>query len=537
MTRWNEIIIWMERHLRLITLIAAALSTVVYPGAAWLLYHRLGFPLDDAWIHQTFARNIAQRGEFAFLPGQPSAGSTSPLWSLLLASVYLLPFDYRVTTYALGALFLAATALLVYRLSLCLFPDKRYLALLAALFALFEWHLNWAAFSGMETILFTFLSLLLLDIALHTRPGQPSTVGGLPSAIGGRLAAIGLIGSLLFLTRPEGVVLFFLIVFFVLRHHLVGRRWRALFEHGAVIGMTFTVPLIPYVAFNLSTTGLLLPNTFYAKQAEFSEMLLYAPLWRRLVWLQPGSVGSSGLEIRLGTATVTFVGAQVLLLPGFLLAIYLAAKERRLAVGLTLAWWFILPILYALRLPAIYQHGRYLMPTISLMLPIALWGTSRWMASVSGSLLGRVISKSLAISTGLLVILFWLRGAQAFALDVDIMDCQVVETAAWLEANTPRDAIIAVHDIGAAGYLLPRRLVDLAGLITPEVVPFIRDEERLLDFMRSKSVDYVVTVSRWYPAIVQDTRVRLVHRQFCPTVVAAGGEEMAVYRTVWEAPR
>ena len=47
-------------------------------------YYRGGFPLDDAWIHQTYARSLAQTGKWEFLPGQSSAGgSTSPLWSML----------------------------------------------------------------------------------------------------------------------------------------------------------------------------------------------------------------------------------------------------------------------------------------------------------------------------------------------------------------------------------------------------------------------------------------------------------------------
>jgi len=57
-TRWQD---------RLIGL-AALVSVLVYVLAARSL-DETGFPLDDAWIHQTYARNLGERGEWAFLPG------------------------------------------------------------------------------------------------------------------------------------------------------------------------------------------------------------------------------------------------------------------------------------------------------------------------------------------------------------------------------------------------------------------------------------------------------------------------------------
>src|SRR5207244_5142763 len=45
-----------------------------------------GFPLDDSWIHLHFARNLAAGAGFSYNPGVPIAGSTAPLWTLLLGA-------------------------------------------------------------------------------------------------------------------------------------------------------------------------------------------------------------------------------------------------------------------------------------------------------------------------------------------------------------------------------------------------------------------------------------------------------------------
>ena len=48
---------------------------LIYLAVCAVLY-RIGFPLDDSWIHLTFARNLAEHGQWAFRLGVPSAGST-----------------------------------------------------------------------------------------------------------------------------------------------------------------------------------------------------------------------------------------------------------------------------------------------------------------------------------------------------------------------------------------------------------------------------------------------------------------------------
>src|SRR5579859_7993032 len=127
----------MSAHPALVFLLAASISVLVYLGAS-ATGSPMGFPLDDAWIHQTYARNLGLRGEFSFIPGQPSAGSTSPLWTGLLAVGYLARIDPLVWTYALGTALLALNAWLVYRLVLRWWPGALSAALAGGLLVTLE---------------------------------------------------------------------------------------------------------------------------------------------------------------------------------------------------------------------------------------------------------------------------------------------------------------------------------------------------------------------------------------------------------------
>ena len=126
-------------------ILLVATTLLLYLGYS-LHYGRLGFPLDDSWIHQTFARNLALYGQWAYNPGEISAGSTSPLWTILLSPGYLPPLDHKVWTYLLGAIFLSLTGWVARRLYLALFPRQEGLSYLLGLFLPLEWHLAWAAF-------------------------------------------------------------------------------------------------------------------------------------------------------------------------------------------------------------------------------------------------------------------------------------------------------------------------------------------------------------------------------------------------------
>jgi arabinofuranosyltransferase len=503
--------------------LTALLATAGYLIFAYT-HGLIGFPLDDAWIHQTYGRNLAETGQLAYLPGQPSAGSTSPAWSFLLSVGYLLGVDYRLWAHLLGALALAASAWFTSHLFLRLSPSRTTAALLAGLLCATEWHLVWAAASGMETTLFIALSLALLDYFFsHVGAASDPATGG-PASLKQeqtiiRAIGIGLLAGILTLTRPEGLGLAGLVVgasaILPLPQDRQTVRQRLLAAGASLIALA--IILAPYVAFNLNRSGSVFPNTFYAKQAEYRVQLQALPLPLRF-WqvLSP-----------------TLIGAQVLLVPGFCFAIYRLLRDRRWPALLPLLWWLAFLSVYALRLPASYQHGRYSMPSIPLLILYGSWGTAVLLQPYSSHLGLRVLSRAAPPAIGLLALLFLVRGAFAYRDDVGFIQGEMVATARWLAVHTAPGELIAVHDIGAVGYLTDRPLLDLAGLITPEVIPFIDDADRLAGWVVQHGTAYAVFFPDFSPTYVRlaaDPRFLAVYCTGYGWTQTMGHQNMCIYR-------
>ena len=471
----------------------------------------LGFPLDDAWIHQTYARNLGQRFEFAFVPGQPSAGSTSPLWTALLAVGYALRVDYRVWTYGLGALLLALNGWLAHRLVARLWPNHSAAAWAAGVLVVAEWHLIWSGASGMETVAFSAAALLVF--ALEAR---------FP-------LWLGVAGGLALFLRPDGLSL----LPFVLWRAAVRPLDSGSSPQAATIGQSlaafgrsvslkgglqalagFGLLLAAYLLFNLTVGGTPWPNTLYAKQAEYA-ILRELPLTARLVQV----------------SVPPLAGPAVLLLPGIgLCCLAFLRTPGRWEPVLPLAWAAGLIVVYALRLPVTYQHGRYLIPVIPVLMASGVGGLWPRLQLGGPRPLGRILSRVWLASVGVAAAAFWLVGAQAYAREVRIIDTEVVAAARWVAAHTEPDALIAAHDIGALGYFAGRPLVDMAGLISPEVIPIIRDEARLGQWLSKQGADYVMSFPGWYPRLLNPGAAEILYSTGAPHSPSLGGENMAVYR-------
>lgn len=426
-----------------------------------------GFPLDDAWIHQTYAKNLAQSGAWEFLPGEVSGGSTSPLWTMMLSLGFLLGFETPFFwTAILSIASLIGIGMVIFEILRKSDRSSFILGLLGSVFVVLDWHLLWSSVSGMETILFCFFSLFLVLLLLEAK----------------QWLGIGIIAGLIIWIRPDGItwlgpVLLILIV------KVYQKRTQLLDCLRLILPIVLLIGL--YALFNYSVSGTVWPNTFYAKQMEYASVLqqsIFIRLWK--VFLIPIS------------------GAGIFLMPGFIQAIIISIKNRKLWLIVLLLWFFGYGMIYALKLPVTYQHGRYLFPLIPIFYLIGLIGSLNIYELIRKSFPKRLkIFRLFCFSAAAASILFAGISLGTFAQDLNTINKLMVQPALWVKEHTPQNAIIAAHDIGALGYFSERKLVDLAGLINPEIIPIMRDEVALKEFLNNKEVEYLVVFRDWYESL------------------------------------
>jgi hypothetical protein len=126
--------------------------------------------------------------------------------------------------------------------------------------------------------------------------------------------------------------------------------------------------------------------------------------------------------------------------------------------------------------------------------------------------------------------------ANLYAWNVDNINKMHVSIARWVIEHTPRDALLGLNDIGAIGYISERPVVDLAGLVTPEITRILRapDREALLaEFMAGQGVEYVIILPNWFPELAANPDLEPLYHVTLERNTIVGGTTMVVYRAHW----
>jgi hypothetical protein len=168
------------------------------------------------------------------------------------------------------------------------------------------------------------------------------------------------------------------------------------------------------------------------------------------------------------------------------------------------------------------------MPVMPIFLLWGILGTLDLLgkgAARSGSSLMRLGVSGIIVA---LTVGFWAMGAASYGRDVAYIESEMVAVAKWVNTNLPPDALIAAHDIGALGYFDHHELIDLAGLVSPEVIPFLRDESQIESYLRERGAGYLIAFPNLYPTLAGKLEVVFSSGgMFAPS---QSGENLVVYR-------
>jgi arabinofuranosyltransferase len=413
--------------------------------------------VDDTFIHLQYARNLAATGELSFNRGDPTYGATSPLWVGILALFARAGADLLVWCRVLSWLFAAASIVLIYRIAAAAGGRPWTPAAAALLLASEAWFVRWSAV-GMETSFAVFMTLVVMALA---RPAARSA---------SRSALLGVALFLAALSRPESLLLVPL------------AAAALLFAKGTARRFAFLLVFVPLFAAWLYVihrhTGNFFPLTAGAKQGAID----FSPLILRRALIPARIMGATILFPWIALLAGLAVGAFRRRSLGYYLSESGNLREEP-AVLLMLLWVFALPVAYVVL--DFQVLSRYLVPVVPAVIVL---GTTAWRKLVAGAVASaRMRRAAIAIFTSLAI----LQSVLIYELEVvpptrafsQALETMLGGMGRWLEKNTPADALVASPDIGAIGYYSHRRILDLGGLVSPEINRMRReiDVDRIIE--------------------------------------------------------
>ncbi|MGH7387927.1 MAG: hypothetical protein ACREM3_00495 [Candidatus Rokuibacteriota bacterium] len=453
----------------------------------------IGFPLDDSWIHLHFARNLAEGAGFSYNPGIPVAGSTAPLWTILLGGAFAATGPSIALVKAFGVVLAAAAAVATVAAARA-WGASGPLAAGAGVALLWTGPMAWGALSGMEVP----LAALLVAVAVGIHARGPAWLAAL-------------VAALATLARPEAVVLVPLLA--------LARAPRA--RRLVLFAVVTAIVLAPAVAFSLATVGAPVPATAAAKvegglvgwlggvREPLGRLLLERP-WQFLrewiAWL----TATHWLLVALCAPAVA--------------AVWIGRAGP--ALGVPALALVVHPLAMALLAPYRgpgFQEGRYsthLLPLAFVVLAAAAPVRRPWPQAV-------VVAAWLAVAAATLP-----AAADRYAWGVQNINAMQVHLGHWVDEHLPKRARLALNDIGAIAYVSRRQVIDLMGLVTPEIIPYRREGEAgVIRYVAETCPDYLIVFPAWFPELTaRRWLVEPVYRVRLERNEVAGGPEMIVYR-------
>jgi tetratricopeptide (TPR) repeat protein len=170
------------------------------------------------------------------------------------------------------------------------------------------------------------------------------------------------------------------------------------------------------------------------------------------------------------------------------------------SAGLFLAYW--------IKLPYLYQNGRYMMPVLPFVVILGLVGFE-WLITKGPAILRLDLSARVSnvLRVGVLgyAVIHFAYGTWQERVPYQdycaYIGSRQVKAAQWIREHLPANAVVATHDVGALAYYSNRRIVDMVGLVSPGMIERIGDLGRLREFLIENGVTHLALLRNWFEVV------------------------------------
>ncbi|MBI5806122.1 hypothetical protein HZA73_08760 [candidate division TA06 bacterium] len=406
---------------------------LVLTAASFFAYNGQDLPdYDDAAITYRYAENLASGNGFVYNVGERVLGTTTPLFTLLLALGIKLGTKVHLVSAIFSFLSLAASVLLLYRKSNL--PGKFFVLFLLNV------QIMIGATCGMECGLYFLIALAVFLLWQ-----------------GKHYLWSGLAGGLAMLTRPDGILVIIALLaasFWSVKKGISGKPLLLLL-------LGFSIVAAPWLVFSWRYFGDILPMSFYAK--------VHGGVNVDILW--------------------SLIYKSFYLVPFFIMGFYSMMKKAKQGcyeIRFYLAVWFVLYALAFILMNLTERMVWYVYPLEMIYVLFSLDGLQ-----MAGRAIGhrKIRPVWLFVPFIAVALSFYGYGLYTYHRWLNGKETAKIEAGVWLSQNTPQNAVVACHtSLGQVGYYSRRKMVDNAGLINPKY-----DFETLIktyqpDYIKSQKV-------------------------------------------------
>jgi len=482
------------------------------------LGRKAGLPLDDAWIHMTYAKNIYLYGRFSFDGLTLSTGATSFLWPELIS--FVSSFTPGATIAFIHMFNAAIFFLLIcfwYQIASYMFLDET-LAFLTAFLLPFCGNLLWITFSGMESILFLFFGIATIFFF-----GKRHYI------------TAGILSACIVITRPEGIAL--TIAFATIELYRFFRKSEMNYRDSLLLFIPPIISFLVYFAFNIYINGHgeilgtsfmgrrwlygfpehvpLLSGSYYGAKnlfyMWFDQIIDYSTGWG---WIGSTPLFRGSISLPLKVTGIFFLVCGIVF---YIISFFRGIRPKysfytkecvadpfgflkknngwkRMELPLIL-WTLYHNISYSFFLPHIGHAGRYQPINLIWMVVFLVLGVRGCgeILSVMFKKHQTVIKYSLSLMFfGLISMQLWYWGF-VYQGCVNHINKVHIKAAEWVEKNIPANEKIAAFDIGTMGFFSERDVLDMGGLIGHECISYLY-KGSVVPYLRGENIKYIAMV-------------------------------------------